>query len=118
MTVTHKTLGNLSHLRDHLIDIIERSLKGETFVPAPVGRMIVLKMDLRDFFVSITSARLTAIYLTVGYLEPIARLLTDLCTNTVRLAVCNQAARHELDPARSAAAWHTRRLYRQPHLPQ
>ena len=33
-TVTHQTLGNLSHLPDHLIDLIKRSLKGETFVPA------------------------------------------------------------------------------------
>src|SRR3954447_17590181 len=33
-TVTHETLGNLSHLPDHLIDVIKRSLKGETFVPA------------------------------------------------------------------------------------
>ena len=33
-TVTHETLGNLSHLPEHLIEIIRRSLKGETFVPA------------------------------------------------------------------------------------
>src|SRR5918998_4999477 len=33
-TVTHETLGNLSHLPEHLIDLIKRSLKGETFVPA------------------------------------------------------------------------------------
>src|SRR5512134_846895 len=33
-TVTHETLGNLSHLPDPLIAIIKRSLKGETFVPA------------------------------------------------------------------------------------
>src|SRR3954469_25117444 len=33
-TVTHETLGNLSHLPDHLIELIKRSLKGETFVPA------------------------------------------------------------------------------------
>jgi hypothetical protein len=33
-TVTHETLGNLSHLPDPLIDLIRRSLKGETFVPA------------------------------------------------------------------------------------
>src|ERR1700733_14567212 len=33
-TVTHETLGNLSHLPDHLIDLIRRSLKGELFVPA------------------------------------------------------------------------------------
>jgi transposase len=33
-TVTHETLGNLSHRPDHLIDLVKRSLKGETFVPA------------------------------------------------------------------------------------
>jgi transposase len=33
-TVTHETLGNLSHLPEQLIEIIKRSLKGETFVPA------------------------------------------------------------------------------------
>jgi len=33
-TVTHETLGNLSHLPDHIIDLIKRSLKGEAFVPA------------------------------------------------------------------------------------
>jgi hypothetical protein len=32
--VTHETFGNLSHLPDHVIDLIKRSLKGETFVPA------------------------------------------------------------------------------------
>src|SRR5277367_825334 len=32
--VTHETLGNLSHLPDHVIDLIKRTLKGETFVPA------------------------------------------------------------------------------------
>ncbi|EQD55199.1 transposase-like protein, partial [mine drainage metagenome] len=31
--VRNETLGNLSHLPDALIDIIRRSLKGETFVP-------------------------------------------------------------------------------------
>ena len=31
-TITHETLGNLSHLPDHVIDLIKRSLKGETFV--------------------------------------------------------------------------------------
>src|SRR5512142_274958 len=36
-TVTHETLGNLSHLPDHLLEIIKRSLQGETFVPAAEG---------------------------------------------------------------------------------
>src|SRR4051794_30143253 len=33
-SVTHETLGNLSHLPEPLIEIIKRSLKGEAFVPA------------------------------------------------------------------------------------
>ena len=33
-TVTHETLGNLSHLPDAVIDLIRRALKGEIFVPA------------------------------------------------------------------------------------
>jgi hypothetical protein len=33
-TVVHETLGNFSLLPEDLIDIIKRSLKGETFVPA------------------------------------------------------------------------------------
>lgn len=32
--VKHETLGNISHLPPHLIDLIRRSLAGETFVPA------------------------------------------------------------------------------------
>ena len=32
--VRHETLGNISHLPDSLIDIIRRSLAGESFVPA------------------------------------------------------------------------------------
>lgn len=33
-SVTHETLGNLSHLPEHVIDLIKRSLKGESFLPA------------------------------------------------------------------------------------
>jgi RNA-directed DNA polymerase len=89
-----------------------------SFVAPHVGRTIVLKMDLRDFFVSITSARVMAIYLTAGYPEPVARLLTGLCTNTVPLLVWNQAGSLACDPTSSPPGWQARRLYRQPHLPQ
>src|SRR5271166_3508751 len=40
-TVTHETLGNLSHLPEDVIEIIKRSLKGETFVPAAEALRIV-----------------------------------------------------------------------------
>jgi len=89
-----------------------------TFVAPHVGQSIVLKMDLRDFFVSISSARVVAIYLTAGYPEAVARLLAGLGTNTVPLEVWKQSAGLALDPAGSPASWQARRFYRQPHLPQ
>ena len=58
-----------------------------TFVAPHAGRRVVLKMDLRDFFPSITAARVVAIFLTAGYPEDVARLLAGLCTNTVPIAV-------------------------------
>ncbi len=71
-TVTHETLGNLSHLPDHLIDLIKRSLKGETFVPAaeafritrslPHGHVddvltMIRKLGLEDLIASEPSQR-------------------------------------------------------------
>jgi hypothetical protein len=88
-----------------------------TFVEPHVGQTIVLKMDLADFFASITSARVIAIYLTAGYPEAVARVLTGLCTNTVPLSVWN-LLETERDLARSTGNWRSRRLYREPHLPQ
>jgi RNA-directed DNA polymerase len=89
-----------------------------TFVASHVGRTIVLKMDLRDFFVSITSARVVAVFLTAGYPEPVARLLAGLCTNTVPLQVCKEASRRESDLAAPPATWQALRPFLQPHLPQ
>ena len=54
-----------------------------SFVAPHVGRRVVLKMDLRDFFPSITAARVLAVFMTAGYPEDVARLLAGLCTNTV-----------------------------------
>ncbi len=89
-----------------------------TYVAPHVGQTIVLKMDLRDFFVSITRARVFSIILTAGYPEDLARRLAGLCTNTVPIAVWNQSAAVCRDPSTMAADWLARRRYRQPHLPQ
>ncbi len=89
-----------------------------SFVGPHVGRAVVLKMDLRDFFVSITSARVTAIYLTAGYPEPVARLLTGLCTNTAPPWVWNTIDPADAYCASTPASWSSRRRYQQPHLPQ
>jgi RNA-directed DNA polymerase len=89
-----------------------------TFVRPHVGRAIVLKMDLRDFFVSITNARVAAIFLTAGYPELVAKLLAGLCTNTVPTDVLNQVARSDPDLLRLTMPWQDQRPYRLPHLPQ
>ena len=59
-----------------------------------------------------------AIFVTAGYPEPVARLLTGLCTNTVPGAIWSQVYSATFGPAQSAAGWKARQSYRQPHLPQ
>ena len=87
-----------------------------TFVAPHTGRCVVLKMDLRDFFPSVTAARVLAIFLTAGYPEDVARLLAGLCTNSVPIEVTRHAVQILAD--RSPDAWRSRRLFAQPHLPQ
>jgi hypothetical protein len=89
-----------------------------TFAEPHVGRRIVLKMDLRDFFVSITGVRVLALFLTAGYPEPVALLLAGLCTNTVPHEVWNRAGEPDGEQSRRSRSWQARRRYRQSHLPQ
>jgi RNA-directed DNA polymerase len=46
-----------------------------------VKRDAVLHMDLEEFFLSIVSARVRALFESLGYPRPVARLLMGLCTN-------------------------------------
>lgn len=85
-----------------------------SYVAPHIGRNIVLKMDLRSFFPSISAAWVTALFLTAGYPEPVARLLSGLCTNTVPPEVWTDP--HCL--IQGPEIWRLRRLHRQPHLPQ
>lgn len=64
-----------------------------TYVEPHIGRDVVLRMDLRDFFPSIPAARIHAFFSTLGYPEAVARTLTGLCTNAVPMSV----ARHGTD---------------------
>jgi RNA-directed DNA polymerase len=74
-----------------------------------VGRRVVVRFDLRDFFASVRASRVFALFRTAGYPEGVARLLTGLCTNTVPDAVLRSAPR----PCAEAYA-----RFRQRHLPQ
>ena len=85
-----------------------------TFAAPHVGRDVVVKLDLRDFFPSVTSARVVAMFLTAGYPEPVARTLAGLCTNRVPRPVWLADG----SPAQGPGVWRARRLYQTPHLPQ
>ena len=90
-------------------------LKGRsirTFVSPHVGQQVVLRMDLRDFFPSITAARIQTVFRTMGYPETVADLLGCLCTTATPRKVW---AGIEADPLllQDAKALHTRC-----HLPQ
>lgn len=55
-----------------------------------VGRRIVLRFDLRDFFPSICASRVHALFRTAGYPREVARLLTGLCTSRVPADIWEQ----------------------------
>jgi hypothetical protein len=87
-----------------------------SFTRGHVGRNVILKMDLRDFFASITASRVESIFLTAGYPEKVARLLTGLCTSL--------APRHVLAAVQcrgtntGSTVREIKLLYGRRHLPQ
>ena len=85
-----------------------------TFAAPHVGQRVVLRMDLRDFFPSISMLRVQAMFRTAGYPEPVANLLGGLCSNAAPRALWQEKG-SRLDPLRMADARH---LYSWPHLPQ
>jgi hypothetical protein len=58
-----------------------------THAAAHTAQALLLRFDLRDFFNSITAARIHALWRTLGYPAGIARLLTALCTTRTPAAV-------------------------------
>lgn len=85
-----------------------------TFAEPHVGKAMVLRLDLSEFFPSVSGPRVGAMFRTLGYPEHVADLLGGLCTTTTPDAAWNTVEalqdRHELP--------RLRQLYRRPHLPQ
>jgi RNA-directed DNA polymerase len=94
-----------------------RSIK--TFAAAHTGQRLVLRMDLRDFFPSIRSARVQALFRTAGYPERVADLLGGICTTATPRDVFSarpiSIPEFTIDPNALFHAWQT---YAYPHLPQ
>ena len=82
----------------------------QSFAAPHVGRQVVLKLDLQDFFPSSTQPRVQAIFATAGYPERVADLLAGLCINSTPSDAW-QAAHNDVPRQ-------TKWLYEQPHLPQ
>ncbi len=79
-----------------------------------VGRAVVLRMDLKDFFPSIPVTILLRLLMTVGYSEEVAMTLISLCTNSAPADVFSKFPwpddRLQLKTASQ--------LYQQSHFPQ
>jgi RNA-directed DNA polymerase len=82
----------------------------QTFARPHVGRGVVLRMDLRDFFSGFRAARVAAFFRTMGYPERVAERLAGLCTNAAPRSVW-AGCETEID-------WETQQMYRRAHLPQ
>ncbi|HEX7447519.1 MAG TPA: reverse transcriptase family protein [Pirellulales bacterium] len=91
---------------------VGRSIR--TFAAPHLGARVVLRLDLRDFFPSITRRRLLPVFLTAGYPEAVARLLAGLCTN----AAPPEAWQEFPGSGQPRERWPTESLYTVPHLPQ
>jgi hypothetical protein len=65
-----------------------------TFVAPHVGRRVVLRMDVQDFFPTISRARIQAFFRTAGYPESVADLLGGICTNRAPRKLCKGAYAH------------------------
>jgi hypothetical protein len=79
------------------------------FAQPHTNRRLVLRFDLKDFFPSVRSSRVHALFARLGYPRPVARLLTGLCTHAVR---------PEDWPDQDPGDGPTHQAYALPHLPQ
>jgi RNA-directed DNA polymerase len=86
-----------------------------TFIAPHVGRAVVVRMDLEDFFASISHARVVAIFRRVGYPRRVASALAGLCTAPAPAGVLAEHPRTSTDLGQRFLA--NARL-RDAHLPQ
>lgn len=59
-----------------------RGRSTKTFAAPHIGREVVLRLDLKDFFHSVPVARIGAMYRRLGYPTNVAWLLQGLCTSS------------------------------------
>ena len=82
-----------------------------------MGRFVVIRLDLADFFASITAGRVYGIFRSAGYPESVAHSLTALMTNVIPAALWQTLPRPSI-PRQITAHHHLGRQLATPHLPQ
>ncbi|CAD6533494.1 hypothetical protein LMG28727_03078 [Paraburkholderia kirstenboschensis] len=83
-----------------------------SFAAPHVGKAVVIRFDLTDFFASIHAGRVYSVWRSLGFPKGVARSLTGLCTNRV------PSGRLLAPDLREKTDWQERQRYRNRHLPQ
>jgi hypothetical protein len=81
------------------------------------GQPVLLRLDLADFFASVSAGRVFGIFQTLGYRADVAHVLTGLTTNSVPLHVW-EIVRRAAANAGVGPRFHLGRQLATPHLPQ
>lgn len=79
-----------------------------SYTQAHLGKNWVLRLDLKNFFTSVSYTRIFNIFSNLGYPKSVVRQLTLLCTNRVPYAVLDK----------NVTDWWFRKTLMAPHLPQ
>jgi hypothetical protein len=87
----------------------------QTFAAPHVGQHVVLRMDVEDFFPSVSGLRVQAALRTAGYPEHVADLLGGLCTTKTPRGIWRGDAVFEIAPECLGSL---RERYARRHLPQ
>jgi RNA-directed DNA polymerase len=111
----HILAGILDRIPPHAsVHGFRRGRSVKTFAAPHTGKQVVVRIDLQDFFPSISTARIQALFRTAGYPEQVADLLAGLCTNSAPADIWDNVA-VEATPQQTR---HAQQLYSRPHLPQ
>ena len=87
-----------------------RGRSGLTYVSPHLGKDVVLRMDLKDFFHSVPVPRIGALFRHLGYPQTVAYLLQGLCTHTTSAALAGNDYQK--------LPWDSQKRLADKHLPQ
>ena len=81
------------------------------------GQAVVLRLDLKDFFASVTAGRVFGLFRTLGYERSVAHVVTGLSTNAIPQVVW-QAVPRAANSTLIQPRFRLGRALATPHLPQ